>query len=254
MSEPSCHACVFAWWDPGQWLANLTGFFGARPVCANQPEAPARMRIVPLDVCRNYRAKPPTPDLSDGTVKTIPVAGGYYAYVDAADYEWLSRYKWCLTSGKYAARYDKDKRILMHREIMQTPPDKIVDHANGNGMDNTRANLRNCSPQENSRNRAKFSGTVSRYKGVDFHKPTGKWVARIWYEGRLRSLGYYDIEEDAARAYDRRAVECFREFARLNFPDEWPPARRQALYAENPTGPQFPDGRKTRWQKHKTNP
>jgi hypothetical protein len=243
---------VFAWWDPGQWVASLPGLLAGRPVCANQPDTPGRIRPTPIgSTCRNYRAAPAPPDLSDGSVKRIPVAGGYYAYVDAADYEELSKYKWHFYSGRYAARHEKKKTILMHRQIMQAPPGMVIDHMSGNGMDNTRLNLRTCSPGENSRNKAKSSGTISRYKGVGWHEPTGKWVARIWYEGRSRSLGYFDDEESAARAYDRRAVECFREFARLNFPDEWPPERRQALYAEHPNGPQWTDGRKTRWEKHK---
>jgi hypothetical protein len=78
------------------------------------------MRPTPTGgACRNYRARPADPDLADGSVKRIPVADGLYAYIDAADYEWLSQYRWCLFGGKYAARYDKGKMIVMHREIMR---------------------------------------------------------------------------------------------------------------------------------------
>jgi hypothetical protein len=254
MTEPTCHLCVFAYWDKAQWLSSLPLGFGGRPVCANHPDSPGRMRPTPLGpACRNYRARPADPDLTDGSVKRIPVTGGLYAYVDAADYEWLSQYKWHLC-GRYAVRREKGKRILMHREIMQTPPGKVTDHADGNGLDNLRANLRNCTGQQNHRNKAKMIGGRSRFKGVQYHKPSRKWFARIWYEGRSRSLGYFDSEVEAARAYDRAAVLCFREFARLNFPDDWPPDRRQTLYAEFPHGPQWTDGRKTRWQKRKNKP
>ncbi len=252
MTQPTCHTCVFAYWDRNQWLASLPLGFLSRPLCANHPDSPGRMRPTsPGPVCRNYRAKPADPDLADGSVKRIPVTGGLYAYVDAADYDRLSQHKWQLVSGRYAGRRENGKMVLMHREIMQTPPGKVCDHADGNGLDNLRANLRNCRPQDNHRNKAKMIGGRSRFKGVQYHKPTRKWFARIWYEGRSRSLGYHDTEEAAARAYDRAAVLCFREFARLNFPEEWPPDRREALYAEFPNGPQWTDGRKTRWKRRR---
>jgi hypothetical protein len=163
----------------------------------------------------------------------IPVAGGYYAYVDAADYEWLSKYKWHLFGGKYAARYDNGtgKMIPMHREIMQTPPGMVTDHKDGNGMNNCRSNLRNCTRQQNLWNMGKRTGCASRYKGVCREKKSGKLFAKVVIGKKPIWLGYHDDEESAARAYDRKAVECFREFARLNFPDEWPPERRHELYA-----------------------
>ena len=107
MVKPSCHSCVFAYWNPGQWLRSLSSGWPCRPACANHPDTPGLMReIPPGGVCRNYRAKPANPDLADGTVKQIPPGGGQYAYVDAADYEWLSQYKWSISNG-YAARQEK---------------------------------------------------------------------------------------------------------------------------------------------------
>jgi len=61
--------------------------------------------------CRNYRAKPARPK---GDVRQIPLGDGMYAYVDAADYEELSRYKWCVRGG-YAARRENGQVIFMHR-------------------------------------------------------------------------------------------------------------------------------------------
>jgi len=252
MTQPTCHTCVFAYWDPCQAMLSFTTGFPSRPVCANHPDAPGRMRPTPTGpVCRNYRPGPADPSLADGSVKRIPVTGGLYAYVDAADYEELSKYKWHLYGGRYAARHEGKKTILMHRQIMNPPKGKVVDHISGNGMDNTRLNLRNCLPRDNHRNKAKMVGGHSPFKGVQYHKPTRKWFSRIWYEGRSRSLGYFAGEIEAARAYDRAAVLCFGEFARLNFPDEWPPERRQALHAEFPNGPQWTDGRKTRWKRRR---
>jgi len=180
------------------------------------------------ETCRNYRPRPAEPE---GDVKRIPLGDGVYAYVDAADYEWLSRDTWHVHNG-YAARWHKNKRIYMHREIMQPPPGKIVDHMNHNKLDNTRANLRVCTPAENQRNQRKQHGTASIYKGVAYSKKHRKWTATIGLHRKYTQLGYYDTEIEAARAYDRAAVERFGEFANLNFPEEWPPQRRQELCAQ----------------------
>ena len=53
--------------------------------------------------------------------------------------------------------------------------------------------------------------------------PSGSWEVRVAADAT-------DAEVEAARAYDRQAVEWFGEFARLNFPEEWPPQRRAAVY------------------------
>ena len=117
----------------------------------------------------------------------------------------------------------------MHREIMQPPKGMIVDHKSRNKLDNTRENLRNATHAENMRNKSKQHGVSSRFLGVSYCKKSRKWCACIWVEGRNLSLGFFTDEVEAARAYDRAAVEHFGEFARLNFPEEWPDRRRRAV-------------------------
>jgi len=229
MVNRSCTTCVYAWWEPGQWLASLSLGFPSRPVCANHPDSPGRMKAVPYGgPCRNYRAKPPAPE---GDVRRIPLGGGLYAYVDAPDYEWLSQYNWSFCND-YAARYAKGKPIYMHREIMNTPENKVVDHIDRNRLNNCRSNLRNCTLPENTRNRTKCIGSSSQYWGVSYGKRSQRYSSGIKFAGKSLWLGYYDDDEEAARAYDRKAVELFGEFARLNFPEEWPPERRQEVHAQ----------------------
>jgi len=231
MAKASCHTCVYACWDLCQAMLTFSSGFPSRPMCANHPEAPGRMRATPLGgVCRNYRPKAATPQ---GEVKRIPLTGGFYAYVDAADYEWLSQYRWDLYSGGYAARCEKGKRIFMHRDIMQPPKGMVVDHADSNKANNCRFNLRVCTPAQNQRNRAKRFGAASRFKGVGYSKDLGKYYARLRHNGQRLWLGLFDDEVEAARAYDHKAVECCGLFARVNLPEEWPPERIQQVHAEH---------------------
>lgn len=199
-------------------------------MCANQADFPGRMKECPLGrTCRNFRPRPPTP--KGETVKTISLGDGYYAYVDAADYEWLSKWKWHLCSG-YAVRYEKGKLLFMHRETMKPPEGMIVDHKNRNKLDNTREGLRICTQQENTRNAGKIQGTYSRFKGVSYRKERDKYFGQVYCEGEQYYLGLYADEIDAARAYDLTAVALFGEFARINFPEEWTPQRRRKVYAQ----------------------
>ncbi len=230
MAKASCHTCVYACWDLGNALRNFSSGFPNQPMCANQPEAPGLMRATPVgNACRNYRPKPPTPE---GDVKRIPLAGGAYAYVDAADYEWLSQYSWHVYAGGYAARVEKGKLVYMHREIMKPPEGMVVDHIDGNKGNNCRFNLRVCTPTENRRNSAKHAQRSSRFKGVGYIARRDKYWAKLWFNGKDHWLGYFDEEVEAARAYDYKAVECSGPFARVNLPEEWPPERVQQVYAE----------------------
>jgi len=229
--QASCHTCVYAFWEAGLWMRTLWSGFPPRPVCGNQADSYGRMKECPCGgVCRNYRARPPVP--TGENVKRIPLTNGFYAYVDAEDYEWLNQWHWQVCGAGYAMRREKGKMIFMHRQIMQPPKGKIVDHINGNGFDNTRANMRNITPRQNTRNRRAQVKSASIYKGVGYRKECRKWYARIQLDERSFFLGYFDTEIEAARAYDRKAVELFGEFAALNFPEEWPAERRAQVYAE----------------------
>jgi hypothetical protein len=102
----------------------------------------------------------------------------------------------------------------MHHFLTEWPR---VDHANGDGLDNRRANLRPASQLLNARNLRKRQGTSSRFKGV-CRLPDGRWQANIRINGHSRHLGWFVDEEAAAGAYDNAARELFGEFAAVNFP------------------------------------
>lgn len=92
----------------------------------------------------------------------------------------------------------------------------MTDHANGDGLDNRRANLRPANTSLNNANRIRVHGK-SGFRGVD-RRPSGRWRASIQRDGRTIYLGTFDTPEEAAYAYDAVAVELFGEFARPNFP------------------------------------
>lgn len=164
--------------------------------------------------------------METGGDREIPLTRGLVALVDAADFDWLSQWKWSVSgSGKYAERAVviaarpalRTRTIKMHRLIIGALPGQFVDHANMNGLDNRRANLRACTPMQNSYNRGPRGG-VSPFKGVYLHLGR-QWRSTIKADGRVRHLGLFATQEEAARAYDAAATVLHGEFARLNFPE-----------------------------------
>jgi hypothetical protein len=112
------------------------------------------------------------------------------------------------------------KGIYLHRLVVKAPDDKLVDHINGNPLDNRKANLRVCTSQENIRNSQKRRGCLSKFKGVTRDARKNKlWRAQICIDGERKSLGYFYTEIEAAHAYAKAAKELFGEFANHNAPE-----------------------------------
>lgn len=161
-----------------------------------------------------------------GGVREIPLTKGLVALVDADDFEWLSQWKWraSFSQGRVSAvawigPADNRRVVRLHRKLMCPPPGMVVDHIDGDTLNNTRANLRVCTQRENSRNRRKGGG-ANRFKGVysDKRWPT-RFLATIGVDYRSIKLGWFGSEAEAARAYDDAARKLHGEFARLNFPE-----------------------------------
>jgi hypothetical protein len=155
------------------------------------------------------------------SMRTILLTQGKSAIVDDADYGYVSEVKWHaaknVVAGKehwYAAAKIGGRTVRLHQYIMRPPAGMMVDHRNGNGLDNRRENLRVCTNQQNSANRAPRRDNPTGYKGVKFMGR--RWRAQI---GRT-VLGLFDTPEAAAKAYDSAASSLYGEFARLNLPPE----------------------------------
>ena len=147
------------------------------------------------------------------------------ALVDAEDFDIVNPYSWHVCNirnsnlryaGCMVRNGDKQVTFLMHRMILNTPKGTEVDHINGDGLDNRRANLRVCKHSENLCNQ-KLVSHSSQFKGVYWNKEKLRWRVRIKINRKEKHLGYYDSEEEAGRAYDIAARINFGEFARTNF-------------------------------------
>jgi len=108
--------------------------------------------------------------------------------------------------------------FLMHRVITNAPDGMVVDHKNGDGLDNRRVNLRVVSQADNCRGfKKKMIGADSIYRGVSWMKTKGKWRARIKINKIGIHIGLFSNESEAARAYDLNATKLGFPKEALNF-------------------------------------
>ncbi len=151
---------------------------------------------------------------------------GKFAIVDAEDYSFLSRWKWQHSNNGYALRTTnvggrvknggKRVTILMHRLILQPPDGMVVDHINGNKLDNRRENIRISSQSENCQSRRMAKNNTSGFKGVSWGERSKKWLSYITIKGKLKLLGEFKDPISAAIAYNMAARFYFKEYALLN--------------------------------------
>ena len=110
--------------------------------------------------------------------------------------------------------------LRLHQLVAGTPKGMFTDHINGDGLDNRKQNLRICTNAENARNRRLGKTNTSGFKGVSWFKRDKIWYVHITHNKKLMFLGCFKDKEEAARAYDRKAIELHGKFAKLNFPIE----------------------------------
>lgn len=140
--------------------------------------------------------------------------------VDQDTYDKYGHLTWFLSDTGYAmaSTYNPETKkvgkIRLHRLVMDNPKSKMIDHINGDKLDNRKANLRVCTNADNMRNRPKTKTNHSGYKGVIFHY--NKWKATIKVNYKQIYLGRFTKKEDAAKAYNEAALEHFGQFAYLN--------------------------------------
>lgn len=156
----------------------------------------------------------------------IQLTSGLVAHIDDEDWDKVKGYKWYsikMRNTFYVRATIPNsggKKIYLHRLIMDEPEDLMVDHKDGNGLNNKKYNLRECTNAQNQRNKQSTTGS-SKYKGV-YKKGRGGWTVEINTGGKkgILTITGFHTEEGAAKHYDKLALKYHGEFARLNFSGE----------------------------------
>ncbi len=143
----------------------------------------------------------------------IPLNKGFHTIIDADDFDKIQGRKWTLKKG-YATNYFVGGQL--HRVILQAPEGLMVDHINGNPLDNRKGNLRVCTVEQNSWNSRKLKNSAMQYKGISLHAE-GKYQASIRLNKKLHYIGLFETPIAAAAAYDIYAMAHRGEYAKLNF-------------------------------------
>lgn len=161
-------------------------------------------------------------------MKLIPLGRGLFAKVDDEDYDFLMQWKWSAipkSNGHYARRGSGRKTIRMQRLLMGLgawkDDKRIIDHLDGDTLNNQKSNLRICTSLQNNQNSARRKHSSFPYKGVcRFSK--NKCCSKIVVNKKQITLGVFSNTPEgileAAKTYDEAAKRYFGEFAKLNFP------------------------------------
>lgn len=155
-------------------------------------------------------------------MRIIQLTQGKEAILDDEDYDRVSKYKWHYAhypGGGYAKTNNKGNKpalLRMHRIVLNAKSGELIDHINGNTLDNRKENLRIVNQSQNMMNTRLRSTNTSGYKGVCYDKRWKNWLAHIWKDGEQIYLGCFKDKKLAAKAYNEAAKEYHGEYAKLN--------------------------------------
>ena len=160
---------------------------------------------------------------------TVDVCIGYTGLgeiflIDIEDFDIVKNIRWYMTKQGYVkGSYTvdgKQKKVYLHRLVMNCPNGMMVDHKHGNQsrFDNRKENLRICTSAENQRNKPVLRNNSIGVKGVNLIHLATKDIyrAQITINEKTKHLGCFDTLEEASKAYDMAAIYYFGEFAKLN--------------------------------------
>ncbi len=156
--------------------------------------------------------------------KEIQLTQGKVAIVDDEDFDFLNQFNWQANKNgntfyvnrNFRISNNKQGKIYMHRLILNAKKEYVIDHIDGDALNNQKNNLRICTHAENMRNSQIPINNTSGYKGVSYNKRYKKWEAHISFNNKLLNLGSFIDPIDAARAYNAAAIKYHGEFAHIN--------------------------------------
>ncbi len=141
-------------------------------------------------------------------------------YIDIEDIKEVIKYKWVNDGNGYAQATIKNKRIRMHRYIMQLHYKNIgrknIDHINHNTLDNRKSNLRICNTNQNNENRKLQRNNTSKITGVYWHSQNNNWIAKININGKSKHLGSFNNKEDAIKCRLEAENKYYKDFSYNN--------------------------------------
>lgn len=180
------------------------------------PES-VKQRAKRLSLCRSRTQRRMVE--RDGNTIRIPLHSkkhkGLWAVISREDLGLVAKHRWHPVPGSregmfYACSTINKKQVLMHRLILPTEGEEIVDHKDGDCLNNQRHNLRPLTRRKNVLNRHRSD------KGMGIEQVGRNW--RVKHSRRV--IGYFRTKEQAARAYDRAVYRGWGELAGLNYPGE----------------------------------
>lgn len=151
----------------------------------------------------------------DGHMVGVTTKGQEFLF-DKEDFATIKPHTWHIDNRGYVATRIKNKTVLLHRFIMNPLNGEEVDHKCHDTLDCRKVSLRIVTSQQNKWNTRKGSMNKSGYKGVSWSKHAKKWVVRIHLNNKAIHIGYFNNLEDAANAYNQKAMDLFGEYACLN--------------------------------------
>ena len=134
--------------------------------------------------------------------------------IDIEELDRIKKYRWNYGCRNYVRAIVDGKQILLHRFIINCPEDKVVDHINGDTLDNRKCNLRICTQVDNMKNQKKNIRNTSGYKGVSWNKKSKAWEVSITQNGKRHYLGMYKDKEEAIKVRKEAEEKYFGEYNR----------------------------------------
>lgn len=156
----------------------------------------------------------------DGDVAQIKMAHGLVALIDKNDVGLVQAYNWhahTIKGSNYVRCHGgmqdgRPLKIYLHRLLLNPSGGQVIDHVDGDGLNNQRSNLRTATVGQNSKNRRLNKNNSSGFKGVHWNKQRGKWQAQIKVNYEMVYLGLHETIEDAKEAYKSASLNLHGAF------------------------------------------